>query len=108
MRSRGAARLAEIAVREEASVDIANTYRFSLENFGEAVAAEYMAGLDEAIGRLGRHPEMGRIDRGIVPPIRILTYRSHRIYYDFDGTTVYIARIFHHAMNAAARLQGRG
>ena len=100
--------MTEIAVRDEASADIANTYRFSVESFGESIAAEYMAGLDEAIGRLGNHPEMGRIDRGIVPPIRVLTYRSHRIYYDFDGTTVQIVRIFHHAMNAAARLQGRG
>lgn len=100
--------MAKIAVRGEAAVDIGDIYRFSLENFGELVAVEYMAGLDEAIGRLGSHPELGRTERDIDPPIRVLSYRSHRVYYDFDGTTVYVARILHHAMNAAARLGERG
>lgn len=95
----------DVFVRAQAATDTANIYRFSLENFGESVAVDYMAGLDEALTRLGAFPELGRLDRSIEPPIHIFSYRSHRVYYDFDGAAVSVVRILHHAMNAAAHLK---
>ena len=97
----------EVFVRAEAATDMAAIHRFSLENFGESVALDYMAGLDEALGRLRAFPERGRLDRSIEPAIHIFSYRSHRVYYDFDGAAVSVVRILHHAMNAAAQLGGR-
>lgn len=86
---------------------MADIYRFSQEHFGGSVAVEYMAGLDEALTRLGVFPELGRLDRSIEPAIHVFSYRSHRVYYDFDGAAISVARILHHAMNAVAQLGGR-
>lgn len=96
--------MAEIAFHAEASADVERIYRFSLAQFGEATADDYHAGLFEAVTRLATHPEIGREEAGIVPPVRILVYRSHKLYYRFDGERVFVVRILHHAMNAAAHL----
>lgn len=84
---------------------MSDIFRFSIGAFGRPAAVEYMIGLDEALARLGTFPEIGRIDRAVEPSIHVFSYRSHRIYYDFDGATVSVIRILHHAMNAAARLE---
>lgn len=96
--------MAEIVFHEEASADVEAIYRFSQAQFGAAVAEEYHDGLLEAVLRLETFPGMGREVSGIVPPVRALSFRSHAIYYRFDGATVTVVRILHHAMNAAAGL----
>ncbi|MBL8656934.1 MAG: type II toxin-antitoxin system RelE/ParE family toxin [Altererythrobacter sp.] len=80
-------------------------FRFSIASFGRPTAVEYMLGLDEALARLGAYPEIGRIDRALEPPMHVFQYRSHRVFYQFDGATVSVVRILHHAMNAAAHLR---
>lgn len=96
--------MAEIVFHQQASADIESIYRFSLAHVGEAMADEYHGGLYEAVLRLGDYPEMGRQEPGVVPPVRALPFRSHRLYYRFDGETVLVVRILHHAMNAGAHL----
>jgi plasmid stabilization system protein ParE len=58
-----------------------------------------MTALQAAVERLAEHPLSGPVSPGLRPPIRFLTYRRHHILYDFDGTTVWIVRILHHAMD---------
>jgi toxin ParE1/3/4 len=98
--------LADVAFRRGASADLDSIREFSIEQFGGDVARDYLDGLQEAVMRLARIPELGPIEPGIVPPIRALGYRSHRVYYEFDGQRVLVIRILHHAMNAAGRLKG--
>jgi toxin ParE1/3/4 len=97
--------MAEIEVRPQASADIADIYAFSVERFGRDIAQDYMAGLDISLKRLSEFPESGRVEEGIKPTIHCITYRRHRIFYDFDGTTVMIVRILHQAMNVAGKLR---
>lgn len=97
--------MANVSVRAEAAADMGDIFRFSVGAFGRQIAVEYMLGLDEALARFGAYPEIGRVDRSIEPPIRIFPYRSHRVFYIFDGTAVSVVRILHHAMNAAAHLR---
>ena len=96
----------EIVVRKGASGDIIDIHRYSIDQFGHAVAEEYLTGLDDAISSLGKLPELGAVQHGLSPPVRALTYRSHKIFYSFDGMSVLVVRILHHSMNAAARLTG--
>ena len=96
--------MAEIVFLEEASADVESIYRFSLARFGAATADDYHYGLYEAVLRLETYPEMGSHESGIVPPIRTLPVRSHKLYYRFDGQTVLVVRILHHAMKAATHL----
>ena len=87
----------EIKVRSRASRDIADVYAFSAEQFGLDVARDYQSGLLAAIIRLADFPELGSAYPGLRPPVRYLTYRRHHVFYDFDGTTVWIVRVLHHA-----------
>lgn len=91
-------------MRAAASADIANIHHYSIEQFGPAIAEDYLTGLDLAISGLADFPELGQLQHGLTQPFRALTYRSHRIYYVFDGNTIFVIRILHHAMNAATRL----
>ena len=97
--------MAEIVFHAEANSDIEAIYRFSVGRFGAHVADDYHDGLLDAVLRLEDYPELGREVVGIAPPVRALSYRSHAIYYRFNGATVTVVRILHHAMNAAARLE---
>jgi toxin ParE1/3/4 len=95
----------EIEVRAEASLDIADIYAFSIERFGREVAQDYVDGLDVALLRLVQYPESGQVFEGVKPRLRELIYRSHRVFYDFDGQTIGIVRILHSAMNIPGRLR---
>lgn len=97
--------MAEIVFHEEASFDIEAIYRFSEGRFGAAVADDYHDELLDAVLKLGSFPELGREIAGIAPPVRALSFRSHAIYYRFDGMTVTVVRVLHHAMNATAWLE---
>lgn len=99
--------MADIVFQHEASADIERIYRFSLSQFGKATADAYHDGLLEAVLRLESYPEMGRQEPGIVPPIRSLPFRSHKLYYRFDGQTILVVRILHQAMNAGSHLASR-
>jgi toxin ParE1/3/4 len=96
--------MAEIIVRSEATADIAGVYAHSIEQFGLPIADRYHDGLQEAVERLARFPQSGPVYPGIRPAIRYLAYRSHYIFYDFDGTTVWVVRILHHAQDAGRLL----
>jgi toxin ParE1/3/4 len=97
--------VADVAVREAAVADMGNIFRFSIASFGRPAAVEYIVGLEEALARLGAYPEIGRIDRALEPPMHVFPFRSHRVFYQFDGKTVSVVRILHHAMNAATHLR---
>lgn len=92
--------MARVVPSEEAEADLDSIDQYSIETWGGAVATDYMNGFDDAFARLADYPEIGPVFRAVRPPIRRLTYRSHGIFYDFDGETVTIIRILHHAMNA--------
>lgn len=92
--------MAEIVVRPEASADIADIFAVSVARFGPDTARDYHAGLETAVSRLADFPQAGAVYPGIRPPIRYLGYRRHHIFYDFDGSTVWIVRILHHAQDA--------
>lgn len=96
--------MAEVIIRAEARADMLDIYTRGLEQFGQAVARRYMAGIDQALARLADHPLIGPAYPGLRQPVRYLAYRRHHIYYDFDGQTVWVVRILHHALDAGRRL----
>jgi toxin ParE1/3/4 len=97
--------MAEIVVSPAASADIAEIYASSVEQFGLETADAHHAGMQAAIGRLSDFPELGPIYPGLRPPIRFLTYRRHHILYDYNGDTVWIVRILHHARDVRTLMQ---
>jgi toxin ParE1/3/4 len=91
--------VAEVRLRAAADADLAEILEYSIERWGEAVGEAYLAGFGEAFELLARHPLAGTLRADIHPPIRCLPHRSHRIFYDLDGETVWIVRVLHHALD---------
>ncbi len=96
--------MATVVIRTEAVADIAGVYATGVEEFGGPVAISYLDGLEQALGRLAAYPLIGPVYPGLKPPIRYLSYRRHHIFYDTDGTTVWVVRVLHHAQDAASLL----
>jgi len=95
--------MADIAFRKEASADLAGIQAQSVDQFGTDAARDYLNGLQAAIMRLADYPLMGTVYPGLRPPVRFVAFRRHHVLYDFDGTTVLIVRILHHAMDVHGR-----
>lgn len=96
--------MAKVVTRPAAQIDMEEIDLYGIVNFGVAAAERYMSGFFDAFDRLARFPEIGPIYPGIRPTIRFLTFREHHIFYDFDGETVTVVRILHHAANAKRAL----
>ena len=93
--------MAEVRLRAAADADLAAILEYSVEQWGEEVGEAYLASFGEAFNLLARHPLAGALRAEIIPPIRCLPHRSHRIFYDVDGETVWIVRVLHHAMDVS-------
>jgi toxin ParE1/3/4 len=87
--------VADVILTPQARDDLNEIDRFSIENFGEAVATEYMQGFFAAFARLAEYPESAPLLPRITPPTRSLTYRSHRIIHEYSGGRVIVIRILH-------------
>jgi len=98
--------VARLAFSVEAAIDLDDIFGFSAERFGFDVADDYFVGLQATCDRLIDFPELGPVVPDIRPQTRVAAYRSHNIFYRFDGRTVWVVRVLHHAMDAAARLRG--
>jgi len=82
---------------EEARQDMDELYVFGALNYGLAHTDRYAHGLDAALKLLGDRPLMARERREVRPPVRLLRYEAHNIFYDTDGKRVTILRILHHS-----------
>ncbi len=89
--------MAKVILTPQARDDLNEIDGFSIENFGEAVATEYMQGFFAAFARLSEYPESAPLLPRITPPTRSLAHRSHRIIHDYQGGTVVVIRILHHS-----------
>ena len=98
--------MAKLRLREAAAADLAEILEDSVERFGEPVAEDYLRSFEHAFDRLRDYPRCGALRTDLDPPIRSLSHRSHRIFYDIEGETIWIVRILHHAMDERPRLGG--
>lgn len=87
-------------MRPTADADLTAILDYSIERFGEAVARSYLESFGEAFDLIRRHPAAGALRADIEPPIHCLPHRSHRIFYDIEGDTIWIVRVLHYAMDA--------
>ena len=95
--------MAEIAFRPQASADLAEMFTLSAQQFGEETARHYHDGLKASVLRLADFPQSGPLYPGLRPEVRFLAHRRHHFFYEYDGTTVWIVRILHHAMDVQRR-----
>jgi toxin ParE1/3/4 len=95
----------EVILTPQARNDLDEIDRFGIENFGEAVAIDYMQGFFAAFARLSEYPESAPLLPRITPPTRSLSYRSHRIIHDYQSGRVLVIRILHHSRDIGRALR---
>jgi len=78
----------------KAVADLASIATYSLREWGEVQARNYIAGLELACGTLGDHFALGRDVDGF----RRWRYERHLIYYRVSGDELLIVRILHEKM----------
>lgn len=92
--------MSRLKVSREARSDIAAIRKYSLDRFGPVVADEYLRGLADRLAALIETPQLGTAyaDRRD-GKLRVTTYRSHRIFHEFDYDVVRVVRVLHQAMD---------
>jgi len=80
---------------QKADRDLFDIYLKGVEQFGILQADTYAAGLTEAFHFLAEFPRAARERTELSPPMRILRYKSHLIFYIIDDEDVFIVRIRH-------------
>jgi toxin ParE1/3/4 len=84
-----------LEISDVALDDLDGIYRYGHEIYGLMQADTYMAGLKQLLELLAETPMMGRERDEVRPPIRLVPYRAHHIFYDIIGETVVIQRLLH-------------
>jgi toxin ParE1/3/4 len=92
--------MTELDLSPAARVDLVDIRKYSIEQFSATVADAYFLGFDEAFSLLRRHPLAGEAKPDLGRDIRCIVHRKHRIFYRYDGDTVLIIRVIHHAQDA--------
>lgn len=78
----------------QATADIAEIFRFGIEEFGVEQALRYHEGMEQAFEFLVRYPRAVRLRFGFAEPVRIMRYQSHLIIYKIDmDDGIFIIRI---------------
>ncbi len=87
----------KLVLQPRATHDLEEIEEFSFNQFGSAAAAEYMAKLERVFDRLALYPESGPLYPDAWPPVRHTRSGQHYVFYDYDGLSVSVIRILHHA-----------
>jgi len=81
---------------KRARSDIKNIARYTIENFGNAQAEEYLEGLYRSFELLVDNPKLGREWK---PGKRRYIYRMHYIYYRLGADSVFVTHVRHSIQN---------
>jgi toxin ParE1/3/4 len=84
-----------LITQSAARFDLRQIYEFSADTFGRRVAEAYLLGLRRTFDRLLEYPFIGAVYPNVTPEMRVILYRSHRIFYRVDDDIVLIVRILH-------------
>ena len=93
-----------LEISDVALGDLQDVYRYGVKVYGLAQADAYMAGLRELLALLTITPMMGRQRDEVRPPIRLVPYMAHHVFYDIIGDTVVIQRLLHRTADWASGL----
>ncbi len=84
--------------------DLIDIWQYSLTQWNEARADEYLDDLDEGIQLLASNAELGATREQIRAGYRVMFIKSHAIYYKVTSVAIHIIRVLHVRMDAAGHL----
>lgn len=87
---------------EQADEDFESIYVFGLLNFGLLQADAYADGLEARFEQIALQPQLYPAIDHVKTGYRLCVYKSHAIYYRFDGNRATIVRILRNQNVSAA------
>ena len=88
----------EIRFSRLAETDLFEIGAFTLQQWGERQALQYLGNLEACCRRLAGNPELGRRCDHIRPGLRRMEHGRHVIFYRLEQKTIRISRILHQSM----------
>jgi toxin ParE1/3/4 len=88
-----------LEISDVALNDLADIYRYGVKIYGLTHADAYMAGLKELLALLTTTPMLGRERDEVRPPIRLVPYEAHHVFYDIIGDSVVVQRLLHRSVD---------
>ena len=84
--------------------DLEDIERYSMERWGEPVAARYMGAIETALRRLKAHPELLRDSPEIFRNLKFYRVEKHYLVCAVVMDNIYVLTVKHGAMNLPERL----
>jgi toxin ParE1/3/4 len=88
----------KLVVTNSAQADIGDIALYSVEQWGNDTADEYIDGLQAAFELLRKKPDLGRRVSEVRAGLWRKLYREHVIYYRVASDRLFILRVLHKAM----------
>jgi toxin ParE1/3/4 len=85
----------QIRLRPRARQDIEQIWSYSLENFGEQRATDYVQAIRATLALLRQHPGLARKAEGGRPGLMKYRVGSHVLYLHVTGQSIDVVRILH-------------
>ena len=82
-----------------AEADLVDIWHYSLAQWDERQADEYLDKLAEGIRRLAKNPQLGAKRDSVREGYRVLFVASHAIYYTIGDEAIHIVRVLHDRMD---------
>ncbi|CAN5525739.1 type II toxin-antitoxin system RelE/ParE family toxin [soil metagenome] len=94
-----------LIITAPALADIEHIATYTVSEWGEAQARQYLARIDHTIHAIAEQPDLGRERYGVPSAIRGRKVGSHIVFYRRGGATIlYILRILHEDMDHGRHL----
>ena len=91
---------------ELAEADMLGIAQYSLQRWGEAQAARYLAQLARCCDRIAEYPRIGRACPGVLPGLRRIEEGSHTVFFLVEEDDVLIVRVLHNRMQPERWIRG--
>lgn len=93
-----------VGISRRAGRDIREIEQFSIENWGEKVAAEYLDSIQEALRRLSRDPGLLRSRPEFSPHFRFYRVNRHFLVCSIVDESIYVLAVKHGSLDLPNRL----
>ena len=96
--------MAYLALTRRAAHDLEDIERYSIEQWGEGVAAEYLTSIEEALQRLKDNPKLLRPKSGISKRFSFYRVREHFLICTQLEGNIYVIAVRHGGMDLPNRV----
>jgi toxin ParE1/3/4 len=94
-----------LALSRLAAFELEDIERYSIENWGKAVAERYMGAIEEALGRVKENPDLLRTSPEIFEHLKMYRVGNHFLVCALVGENVYVLTVKHGVMDLPERVR---